>query len=60
MNLIYVVGDVLDNIKKLMAASMPRLEAILKLRKKSVSFSYVLQSLENEFLIDLADRWEAY
>lgn len=53
-----IVGDVLYNITKLVAAAMVLLEAKLKIREKNICFGKLLQNAEYEFSIDITGRWK--
>lgn len=53
---VFIVGDVVDNTTKLVAASMPPPKAKLKIREKNISFSKVFQSLEDDFFSVLTGR----
>lgn len=58
VSLIYVDGAVLDNTTHLMAVAMPSPEAMWRIREKTISFSKLLQFLEDDFLSDLNERWK--
>lgn len=49
MPTVLVVDDVLDNTTQLMCAEVPPLETMLWVRKKTVGFCELLQSIENGF-----------
>lgn len=53
---VHIVTDGLDNMAELMTAAMPSSEPILKIRKKTVCFCELIQSLEDDFFSDLTEK----
>lgn len=55
---IHVVGDVLDNTAQLISETVPPSDTLLEVEEKIVSFGKVPQSLEDDFLNNLAEGVE--